>query len=153
MLYIAICFTLFALMGGVLLLSKAKTDAMGNLAKWVAWIVIVTSAGMFICEIGQACVRMARCGGTVHMEKHIMMRGGDGCGPQGMQYCPPEMCGGKACWMPMGHGRMGGGMHCGGDMDCCGGDMECCEGKGMGKGMMDEECGMHMKKMQTDSTK
>jgi hypothetical protein len=153
MLYIAICFTLFALMGGVLLLSKARTDAMGNLAKWIAWLVILTSVGMFICEIGQACVRMAHCGGPKTIEKHILMRGGEDCGP-GMGGC---MMGG------MNGGRMGhGGMMWHGRGECnmedcremmerCEQHKECCEG--MGKDNMDEACGMHMKKMRADSTK
>ena len=145
MLYIAISVTLFALMGGTWLLSKAKTDAMGALAKWIAYLVILVTLGMLVCEIGQACVRMSHCRGS-EMGGHGMMGG--------MKYCPPEMCGGNECYMPAGGGcgMMGGG-HCammgGHKMH---GDMKCCE-EGMEKGGKcgdmeeeEEEGGCMMKK-------
>jgi len=93
MLYIAIALTLLALMAGVLMLWKVKTDAMGAFAKWMSYLVVVISLGMLLCELGQACVRMMHCRGHDRGWHH---------GMQGMQYCPPEMCGGKACWIPAG---------------------------------------------------
>jgi hypothetical protein len=115
MLYIVISITLIALTGGVVLLWKVKTDAMGNFAKWMAYLVIVITLGMLVCEIGQACVRMMHCRGSEMGEHH---------GMHGMQYCPPEMCGGQACYMPAGgNGCMMGGGKMHGDMKCCDEDM------------------------------
>ena len=131
MMYISIALTLLALVAGIHLLSKSKTEAMGNFARWIAYAVIIISIGMLLCELGRTGMRMMHRGGHGDMERHHM----------GMQYCPPEMCGGVACWMPMGRGGMNccgmgmqGGMHCGkGEMDCCKGDMDHCKGESKGK--------------------
>jgi len=125
MLYIAIALTLLALMGGVLLLWKVKSDAMGAFAKWMAYLTIVISLGMLLCEIGQSCIRAMHCRGS-EMGGHHGMRG--------MQYCPPEMCGGQACYIPAGGCCMKGG----GQMEC-GDKMEC--GDEHGKGGHDHEHG------------
>ena len=131
MLYIAIALTLLALMAGVLMLWKVKTDAMGGFAKWMSYLVIVTCLGMFICEIGQCCVRMAHC-------RHDM-EGGYG------------MCGGGGCYMGGGCCMMGGHGHgmMKKDEKCCEEEMEGCE---MDHGDDHEGAGHH-EHMEADSTK
>ena len=133
MLYIAIALTLLALMGGVLLLWKVKSDAMGAFAKWMAYLTIVISLGMLLCELGQASMRLFCCGDYDRGGHH---------GMRGMQYCPPEMCGGKACYMPAGGCSMKGG----GKMECGDGEMEHEEaghdrghGHGHGEGGMEKD--------------
>ena len=136
MLYIAISLTLISLMGGVLLLSKAKTDAMGAFAKWMAYLTIVISIGMLLCELGQTCIRAMHCRGSEM-----------GHGMHGMQYCPPEMCGGQACYIPAGGCCMKGGgkMECGDEKECGDEEME------HGKGGHDHEHGHGEGAMEKDS--
>ncbi len=131
MLYIAVALTMLALVAGVLLLSKSKTDAMGAFAKWVSYAVIVISIGMLLCELGR-CAMMCMHHERMEIREH---------GMRGIMYCPPEMCGGRACMMPMGRGGMnccgmGSGMNgcnMGGGMNGCKGEMEHCKEGGKGK--------------------
>ena len=150
MMYIAISLTLLALVAGTHLLSKSKTEAMGNFARWIAYAVIIISIGMLLCELGRTGMRMMHRGGDGEMKGHHMGM---------MQYCPPEMCGGVACMVPMGRG----GMDCcnmgmrgsKGDMGCCKSDVDCCKGESKGKCCEEEadheEGHGHM--MQKDSMK
>lgn len=143
MLYIAISLTLLALVAGVHLLSKA--ESMGKLSKWIAYVVIVVGAGMLICQLYSACMRMMHCGNRMEVEKHMMMKGDGHCGP-GMRGGMMGHCGGQS-------------MDCckeGGMMDCCKeGGMDCCK-EGMGHGMMKGHgCDMEEgeEEMAADSTK
>ena len=101
--------------------------SMGNFTKWIAYAVLVISIGMLLCELGRTGMRMMHRGGPEDMPGHHMGM---------MQYCPPEMCGGVSCMIPMGRGGMnccGMGMMGGKDMDCCKGDMDHCKGESKGK--------------------
>lgn len=148
MMYIAISLTLLALVAGTHLLVKSKAEAMGKFARWIAYSVVIISIGMLLCELGRTGMGIMNCGDHCEMKGHHM----------GMQYCPPEMCGGVACMIPVGGGGMnsckgsvgGAGMHCcKKDMDCCKGESKgkCCEGGDEG-----EACG-HGHRIESDSIK
>jgi len=75
MLYIAISLTLLTLMAGALLLWKTKTDSMGNLARWVSYVVIILSIGMLVCQLSRAGRMMMHAGEMREMREHAMMEG------------------------------------------------------------------------------
>ena len=93
MMYISIALTMLALIAGTHLLSKSKTEAMGSFTRWIAYGVIAISIGMLLCELGLTGMRIMNHDGDRNMQRHHMGM---------MQYCPPEMCGGVACMMPIG---------------------------------------------------
>ena len=117
MMYIAIALTMLSLVAGVHLLAKSKTNAMGKFSEWMAYAVIVLSIGMLLCELGRTGMGIIRHGDDGYMRGHHMGM---------MEYCPPEMCGGVACMMPVGHRGMRGNS----GMDCCKEGMGSCKGGG-----------------------
>jgi hypothetical protein len=127
MCFIAVALLLLALVAGTHLLSKSKSENRGKFSEWVAYAVIIVSILMLLCQLCMCTMRMMHRGDRHEMREHHMGM---------MQYCPPEMCGGVPCMMPMGRGgmnccRMGGNMHgckmeggMKGEMDCCKGEMK-----------------------------
>ena len=134
-------------MAGVLLLAKVKKEGLGKLYTWVAYLVIIVSLLMLICQGTRAVLRMA-----CHRED---------CMPEGN--CMPGMmhreCDRGGCMM-MRHGWMGGHMRGGEEMEMemCKTKMDsgCCDMKGNMKGKMHGGCPMDMEEkeeVKTDAPK
>jgi len=130
MLYISIVFTLFALLGGMHLLAKAKKEMLGKFFTWISYIIIAVSLLLLICQCTRGIMRMACRSGI--------------CPPS--ENCMPGMMsasGGRHC--RMGYGR------CCDEMKECKmkNNDACCDKMKKGKcADMDEE-----KEEKADSTK
>ena len=59
MYYIAVAFTLFALLGGMHLLAKTRKEMLGNFFTWISYIIIAISVLLLICQATQGVIRMA----------------------------------------------------------------------------------------------
>ncbi len=104
--YIAIVFTLFALMAGMLLLNKTKKEGLGKFFSFISYLVIIVSLLMLICAGTRGIMRMTCCR-SMHSSENCMMD--KECGPGGCMMMHHEWVRGNArCMEEMRECRMKG---------------------------------------------
>ena len=107
MLYLSIVFTLFALMAGMLLLSKTRKDQLGKFFSMISYLIIIVSLLLLICQCTRGIMRMTCHSGNCASTEHCSyMSGMDG-------KCEHGSC------MMMHHGCTDGNVRCMEEMKEC----------------------------------
>ncbi len=137
-LHLSIAFSLLALVAGMYLLAKTRSENLGKLFSFISWLVVIVAGINLVCQLAWGGCMLACHTGICTPSEHCMpgmMHGG------GMHSDCDEMeegCG-------EGHGG-----EMGGHRDCCKGNEE---GKGgcMEEGDKEKECD-HDHEMKSDSS-